>query len=163
MITGGHEVGHHAGPGGRRRDEPEETRVIDTRRHRQDVSGGPFNDLQCGQTGLGGIFQELIDQLLPELAVPGTFFRQGLDSLHDELRRPAGQVEHGSGGHPESVLFSIEISRKGFLVALHRNLFPFQHFVDSGHNNPTKGVSMDVFSGTGIARYGNWREGAATR
>ena len=139
VIPGGHEVGHHARPGGRRRDEPEETRVIDTRRHREDFSGGPFNDLQCRQTGLGGIFQELVDQLLPEFSVPGAFFRQGLDSLHDELRRPAGQLEHGSGGHPESVLFSIEISRNGFLIALHRNLLPFQNIVESGNIKCNKG------------------------
>ena len=109
------------------------------RRHREDVPGGPFNDLQCRQAGLGGIFQELVDQLLPEFSVPGAFFRQGLDSLHDELRRPAGQIEHGSGGHPESVLFSIEISRNGFLIAFHRNLFPFQNIVESGNIKCNKG------------------------
>ena len=41
VVAGAHEVGHHAGPGGRRRNEPEGAGVIVTQRERQNLAREP--------------------------------------------------------------------------------------------------------------------------
>ena len=54
---------------------------------------------------LGGILHQPGFAILPELSVPGIFLGQAIDAFHHKLSRPAREIEHEFGRHPEAISY----------------------------------------------------------
>ena len=118
VVSGGQEVGQHPGPGGRGRDEPEATRVVQPRRDREYLSRDQLDDPLCRLAVLGWILHQSVYEFLLELSVPGILPREALDSLYHKLRRLAGEIEHEFGRHLEAIVHLTVCPRTRLFSAL---------------------------------------------
>ena len=101
VVTGGHEVGDHAGPGGRRRDKPEAARVVEAHRERENVARNAFDHLVGRSAILGRILQQPVFENLTKLAIPGVFAGQVLNPPHQQFKRPMSEIEHLLARHSQ--------------------------------------------------------------
>ncbi len=72
-------------------------------RERENIARGPLENIHRRPSLLGRSLQQLFLEFLLEISIPGPFSWQLLDSLHQEFRRPARQIEHLFGRHPEII------------------------------------------------------------
>ena len=91
VVAGGHEVSKYAGPCGRGRDESKTSWVIQACRIRENIARGPLHDLRRRPAIFGWVLRQLTLEDLPELALPGIFSGQALDSFNHELERLLAQ------------------------------------------------------------------------
>ena len=101
VISGGDEVSQDPWPGGRGGNEREEAGMIMTRRIRKHFPGNPLDHV-CGRTAfLGWLFQKQSLERSPEISIPGVFFRQAPDTIHQQFRGLPCGIEHESRLHFE--------------------------------------------------------------
>jgi hypothetical protein len=75
--------------------------MIQTRCEREHLSRSPLYDRRGRPALLGRVLQQSVLQLPLKVAVPRAFFGQTLDSFHQQLGRPARELEHEFRRHLE--------------------------------------------------------------
>ena len=96
--------------------------MVEPQRDRQDLAGGPLQDLRCRPAVLGWVLHESVREDLLEISFPGAFLGQALDALNQNLRRLACKIEHEFGRHPETVVCFIASARTRLRIALLRDV-----------------------------------------
>ena len=87
--------------------KPKKTGMVVAPCKRQYIARGALQNFLRRAAFLGRRLHELFFEFLLEIPVPGALCGEVLDSLHEEFRRPARQIEHLLGRHPKAVAFEI--------------------------------------------------------
>ena len=118
VVPGCDEVGQYPGPCGCGGNEREAAGMVQSDRVRKYFPGNPLDDFVGGAAFLGRFFQEYGFEGFPEVAVPGAFFRQALQSFHQQFHGPVSEIPHQVGRHIEFALYLIATARfRRFFVA----------------------------------------------
>ena len=77
--------------------------MVQAQRERENIARGALHHLLRRAAILGRSLHELLFELLLEISVPCALPGQIPASLHQNFRRPARQIEHLLGRHPEAI------------------------------------------------------------